>query len=318
MPARPPGRDGPCDRVRGRGGSATVTTWASWHVHQHHDQDRLLVEAVAPLIRAVRADGLADRAFVLRYWDGGPHVRLRLRAPSDAALAQLEARVPAELLDWCRQHPSERTMGAEEYALLRNRIGDPASAAELIPDGSVVRAAYVPEHQRYGRGAALAACEEHFDHSTRIALDVLAAGPADSARDSLVVLVLARFLMARGSRVGLGWARRVQELGVPAAARLDLTRITALLERPPSPVERITRSLERLEAGLRMAGDDYRPPTVGFGGVTFEATEAQDPITTLDICIHLFANRIGVTMPTELTLRACLAQALVAATKADA
>ncbi|MGY6020847.1 lantibiotic dehydratase C-terminal domain-containing protein [Streptomyces spinosirectus] len=295
-----------------------MTTWASWHVHQHHGQDRLLVEAVAPLIRALRADGLADRAFVLRYWDGGPHVRLRLRAPSDAALAELEARVPAELLDWCREHPSERTMGAEEYALLRDRIGDPATAAELVPDGSVVRAAYLPEHRRYGRGTALAACEEHFDESTRIALDVLAAGPAATARDSLVVLVLARFLTARGGRAGLGWARRVQETGLPAAARLDLARITALLERPPSPVERLTHSLERLEARLRTAGDDYRPPDVGFGGVRFETTGAMDPITTLDICIHLFANRIGVTMPTELTLRACLAQALLAATKADA
>ncbi|MEU6554347.1 lantibiotic dehydratase C-terminal domain-containing protein [Streptomyces sp. NPDC046915] len=296
-----------------------MTTWASWHVHQHHGQDRLLVEAVAPLIRAVRADGLADRAFVLRYWDGGPHVRLRLRAPSDAALAALEARVPAELMDWCREHPSERTMGAEEYALLRDRIGDTASTTELVPDGSVVRAAYVPEHQRYGRGAALAACEEHFDDSTRIALDVLAAGPAASARDSLVVLALARFLMARGNRAGLSWARRVQETGLPAAARLDLARITALLERSPSPVECFARSLEQLEARLRTAGDDYRPPALGFGGVAFETTEAQDPITTLDICIHLFANRIGVTMPTELTLRASLAQALLAAeTKADA
>ncbi|MBP2052958.1 hypothetical protein J2Z21_005947 [Streptomyces griseochromogenes] len=294
-----------------------MTTWASWHVHQHHGQDRLLVEAVAPLIRAARDDGLADRAFVLRYWDGGPHVRLRLRAPSDAALAALESRVPAELAGWCREHPSERTMGAEEYALLRDRLGDPASAAELVPDGSVVRAAYAPEYQRYGRGAALAACEEHFDDSTRIALDVLARGPAPSARDSLVVLVLARFLMARGSRVGRGWARRVGETGLPASARLDLTRIAALLERPPSPVERFARSLEQLEDRLRTAGDGYRPPELGFGGVAFETAGAQDPVATLDICIHLFANRIGVTMPTELTLRASLAQALLADTKAD-
>jgi hypothetical protein len=287
-------------------------------VHQHQGQDRLLVEAVTPLIRAVHADGLADRAFVLRYWDGGPHVRLRLRAPSGTALAALQSRVPAELRRWCREHPSERAMGAEEYALLRARIDDPASAAELVPDGSVVRAAYSPEHQRYGRGAALAACEEHFDDSTRIALDVLAANPAAPARDSLVVLILAGFLTARGSRVGVGWARRVQAAGLPAAARLDLSRVTSLLERPPSPVVRFTRSLEQLEAALRTSGDDYRPPAVGFGGVNFETTGARDPIATLDICIHLFANRIGVTMPTELTLRASLAQALLADAKAEA
>lgn len=72
-----------------------LTSWTSWHVHQHQGQDRLLTEAVAPLIGIVRSEGLADLAFVLRYWDGGPHVRLRLRAPSDAALAVLERRVPA-------------------------------------------------------------------------------------------------------------------------------------------------------------------------------------------------------------------------------
>ncbi|GCB51570.1 tsrD family lantibiotic biosynthesis dihydropyridine synthase [Streptomyces sp. NL15-2K] len=277
-----------------------------------------MVEAVAPLIRAVRSDKLADRAFVLRYWDGGPHVRLRLRAPSDAALAALESRVAAELRRWCREHPSERSMGTEEYALLRDRIGDPASAAELAPDGSVVRAVYSPEHQRYGRGAALAACEEHFDDSTRIALDVLAANPPAASRDSLVVLILARFLAARDSRAGVGWARRVRAAGIPAAVRLDPRRVASLLERPPSAVARFTRSLERLDAGLRMSGDDYRPPALGFGGVAFETSEARDPIATLDICIHLFANRIGVTMPTELTLRASLAQALLAETRADA
>ncbi|MEV7690101.1 lantibiotic dehydratase C-terminal domain-containing protein [Streptomyces bungoensis] len=296
-----------------------MTSWASWHVHQHHDQDRLLVEAVAPLIRAVRSDGLVDRAFVLRYWDGGPHVRLRLRAPSEQALAELESRVPAVLRRWCREHPSERTMGAQEYVLLRARIGDSASAAELVPDGSVVRAVYSPEHQRYGRGAALAACEEHFDDSTRIALDLLAAGPPAATRDSLVVLLLTRLLTARGGRTaGRDWAGRVVAAGLPAAARLDLARVAALLERAPAPVEAFALSLERLEARLRAAGDDYRPPAVGFGGVAFTTAEAEDPIATLDICIHLFANRIGVTMPTELALRASLAQALLAETKAGA
>lgn len=69
---------------------------------------------------------------------------------------------------------------------------------------------------------------------------------------------------------------------------------------------------------MRVAADDYRSPAVGFGGVTFATTGADDPITTLDICIHLFANRIGVTLPTELMLRAALAQALLTETKADA
>jgi len=276
-----------------------------------------LVEAVTPLIRAVRAEALADRAFVLRYWDGGPHVRLRLRALSDAALAALESRVPAELGRWCRAHPSERSMGAEEYALLRDRIGDRTATADLVPDGSVVGAVYSPEHQRYGRGTALAACEGHFDDSTRIALDVLAARPAAAARNSLVVLILAGFLAARGSRAGAGWAERVQAAGIPASPRLDLGRVTSLLKRPPSTVVRFIRSLEQLETALRASGDDYRPPALGFGGVAFDATGAQDPIATLDICIHLFANRIGVAMPTELTLRASLAQALLADTKAD-
>lgn len=295
-----------------------MTTWISWHVHRHQGQDRLLTESIAPLIRAVRDDGLADRAFILRYWDGGPHVRLRLRATSPAAQAALGSRVPAELRRWCREHPSERTMCAEEYALLRNRIGDIASAAELVSDGSVVRAAYSPEHQRYGYGTALAACEEHFDDSTRIGLDVLAANPAAATRLSLVVLILVGFLAARGSRSGLDWAQCVQAAGSPAAVRLDLARVTSLLERPPMPVVRFSRSLEQLEAVLRTSGDDYRPSPLGFGGVSFEVTGARDPIATLDICIHLFANRIGVTMPAELTLRASLAQALLADTKADA
>ncbi|MFE7113819.1 lantibiotic dehydratase C-terminal domain-containing protein [Streptomyces sp. NPDC057654] len=295
-----------------------MTTWTSWHVHQHQGQDRLLTEAVTPLIGALRAEGLVDLAFVLRYWDGGPHVRLRLSAPSDTALAELERRVPAELGRWCHEHPSERSMSAEEYTLLRGRIGGSDAAAELVPDGTVVPAAYSPEHERYGHGAALAACEGHFDESTRIALDVLAATPSAAARDSLVVLVLAGFFAARGPTTGADWARRVRDAGLPPGTRLDLGRIAPLLERPPAAAQRLTRSLERLEAELRAAAEDYRPPALGFGGVTFATADARDPIATLDICIHLFVNRIGVTLPTELMLRAALAQALLVETGTDA
>ncbi|MFE0641218.1 lantibiotic dehydratase C-terminal domain-containing protein [Streptomyces sp. NPDC058877] len=295
-----------------------LTTWTSWHVHQHQGQDRLLTESVTPLIRALRAEGLVDLAFVLRYWDGGPHVRLRLSAPSDTALAELDHRVPAELGRWCREHPSERSMSAEEYTLLRGRIGGSDAATELVPDGTVVPATYSPEHERYGHGAALAACEEHFDESTRIALDVLAANPSVAARDSLIVLVLAGFFAARGPTTSADWARRVRVVGLPPGTRLDLGRIAPLLERPPAAAQRLTRSLERLEAELRAAADDYRPPALGFGGVTFAIADARDPIATLDICIHLFANRIGVTLPTELMLRAALAQALLVETEIDA
>ena len=52
--------------------------WISLHIHRRGGMDHLLMGGVSPLIEHLRREGVLARWFFLRYWDGGPHLRLRL------------------------------------------------------------------------------------------------------------------------------------------------------------------------------------------------------------------------------------------------
>ena len=107
----------------------------------------------------------------------------------------------------------------------------------------------------------------------------------------------------------VSWARQVlaTPVGGTTAPVLSLAGIQRALVAPPDPVRQIMSSLHVLESTLRASPSDYRPPATGFGGVQMVGTDETDPLPTLDVCVHLFANRIGVTMTREIVLRHAVA-----------
>src|SRR5689334_16190255 len=54
-------------------------SWMSAHLYYQGPLDLLLRELVVPLVRDLGGRGLLAQHFFLRYWQGGPHLRLRLR-----------------------------------------------------------------------------------------------------------------------------------------------------------------------------------------------------------------------------------------------
>lgn len=285
-----------------------VKIWLSWHVYQHDRQDELLVSAIAPLLHELRHRGLFDQAFVLRYWEGGPHVRLRLAPETAAAAAALEAEVPQRLAEWCVLHPSRHPMTPAEYRLLRRHLVD-AEDSDLRSDGSIVRRRYEPEVERFGTGVALRACESHFSESTAIALEVLAEMPSEPERDSLGALVVADVVRAMPATQRRQW--REQMAGhIGPIRRLDPRTIGSSLAHPAAAVQQFRESLATLAHELSGADDDYVPPVIGFGGVRILGPGDSDPSATLDIAAHLFCNRIGITIPTELAIRRGIGAAL--------
>ncbi|RGD56892.1 SagB/ThcOx family dehydrogenase [Kitasatospora xanthocidica] len=121
------------------------------------EADAFLTEDLAPLMA-----GLAGTDwFFIRYGEGGPHLRIRLRGPGPAP-AHL-ARLAAELT----RRAARRTPP------------DGPFAGGL---GEVTEVPYQPETERYGGAALLPIAEEVFTHSTRTALaalDALRAAPGD-------------------------------------------------------------------------------------------------------------------------------------------
>ncbi|MBF8194495.1 hypothetical protein ITP53_54350 [Nonomuraea sp. K274] len=156
--------------------------WLSAHLHYRGDLDTLLRDAVAPLVRALGAD-----FFFLRYWDGGSHVRLRLRGADEAV-------VVGHMNAYFAAHPAPESMTAREYAevaaVLAAREGMTDHLTSLRPNNSVEFAPYRPETAKYGTGDTLRAVERHFTESSRLALDVLDRRPTANQRELAVLGIL--------------------------------------------------------------------------------------------------------------------------------
>ena len=63
------------------GAAGEDTAWSTWYVYLHRpapEQDRFLLDVAAPLLRRLVHEGRASAWHFLRYWAGGPHLRLRL------------------------------------------------------------------------------------------------------------------------------------------------------------------------------------------------------------------------------------------------
>ncbi len=171
--------------------------WVSVHVFHAGPLGVLLVDAVAPLVGALTGAGLIDGYFFLRYWEGGPHLRLRLRpAGGQPEPAEVRRLVTERLCGYLATHPSIRQLTAQQYAALADQLaaGEALSRYEgaLRPNDSIDFIAYLPEHDWYGGAESLAAVERHFVESSELALRLLngATPPPRRTAQALALLIL--------------------------------------------------------------------------------------------------------------------------------
>ncbi|MFB6581788.1 lantibiotic dehydratase C-terminal domain-containing protein [Streptomyces sp. NPDC056402] len=192
--------------------------WLSWHVHVPADAegtDRLtplVREQLPALLALLCASGLLHRWFFIRYWEGGPHLRIRLlprpgagRAATpdalDAAVRRAFADVPLDGHDPDGYLASIGDLAAASVA--SDPTVDRRLAATVLPPG-VHAADYVPETDRYGTGAALEATEEVFMLSSELALRAAGSGLDELRLRLLGIEVLLKAAASAGAGVPQG------------------------------------------------------------------------------------------------------------------
>jgi thiopeptide-type bacteriocin biosynthesis protein len=160
--------------------------WLSMHIHYNSDPFWLLTEAIDPLIAQLFEQDLLSNYFFIRYWEQGPHIRLRLMpSQADAAPALLQT-VGSRVEQFLTRRPSIfkfpsmymsdmfRELFIEEYseAALYKKYGKKG----LIPferNNSIKPVDYEPEYERYGGTRGTAIAERYFEDSSAITLQVL-------------------------------------------------------------------------------------------------------------------------------------------------
>jgi hypothetical protein len=316
--------------------------WLSLHLFHAGDLDALLIGAVAPAIEELGGMGLRQWFFI-RYWNGGPHLRLRLRRPADLSDAALIAPVAEAIAAHAARNPSPPREIAEAQKIqagiaasaslesdLAKASGVQAEAAEpLQPDGALQIRPFAFDERRYGGSRLKALTLDHFHRSSVLALAVVrATAGRPASRFTLGLHIAAATVMAMdGSNaqvsaflavVASGLDRFADGPGADLATRAGLP-----------PFEEVRPSLDdlfdQLKMGLPVLGQtDFVNAVLETWSEEVESRRDAasrllgrqpraarvDPDGLLVDYLHMFSNRIGAPTREELYIHHLLSRAL--------
>jgi Lantibiotic biosynthesis dehydratase C-term len=127
--------------------------WRSVHVYYYDDdKDRLIVEAVRPLLRRI-APGV-PAAYFVRHWRRGPHLRLNFRTDAPTFGGTVRPALTEIVGGYLARRPSTVVLDEQRlmplHAILAGVEEDPGPRSPWLPDNSMHEAAYESRAQTVG------------------------------------------------------------------------------------------------------------------------------------------------------------------------
>lgn len=185
----------------GTGAVDTTSDWTSWELQlasaSRALHDRVVTDVVGPVVTG------DSPWFFLRYWQGGPHVRVRLHGLDPAQAAAVGAGLAERLAVVGVLAEGEEPVDAAQYHLgaVRAAVGETGADAVVQPlrAPGVHPGSYEPEVERYGGPQHLAASERLFHLSSELVLAFLRHRPGAGARAALAVRATVAAATATGT-----------------------------------------------------------------------------------------------------------------------
>lgn len=137
--------------------------WLSAHLFYNEPWETFLREAVTPYIETVLKTGIAQSYFFVRYWEQGPHIRLRFKGDPKALNEVLQPNLIEHFNTYFETNPSIRTDPEypENFPLKH----------KWLSNNSIHFKSYFPEFDRYGGSSGMVLAEEQFQLSSATVLD---------------------------------------------------------------------------------------------------------------------------------------------------
>jgi thiopeptide-type bacteriocin biosynthesis protein len=293
-----------------------TTEWYGLHIHRYTEQDAFLVDAVAPAVAPLYDSGVLERSFFLRYWQGGHHIRLRLRlAGPDPESGERHVReVAGRLAAHLAEFPGGPGPTAEEFGDAQATMAalESETPDELRPPDSIHRVPYTPEYGKYGGEEGVAIAERFFDRSSAVALAALRAIDGSSAKrlGTAFSMMLRGLGAARLSPAEMAaffahycvvwspyvfdrfldtWPDLLSQRRAPAAAHA--ARLLGLPHPPDTPSDPFGRAVHEAWQALDGASGTVLPAVTLGGGDA--SPERRRQIVLLSY-LHTHNNRLGL------------------------
>lgn len=298
-------------------------SWRSFHLFlaDPDGSDALLRDMIGPDLCALVASGQARSWFFIRYWENGPHLRVRIAAPDAQACAALLARWRNALPRYLGSQHALPAAYPDDMVFERSDVD--AAARRWLPQGTLREIPYEPELARYGGAAALPISEDLFAASSALALDLIAARPPGGARQS-AGLLLTCVALAAATPDGASLLAFLQQM--KRTWRAILGDVAALeREARQIPLAQRQRYLD-LIAHLQNGGAAPAGATRQWWQQLRDATArwralgGQCPLSVaalLDSHIHMMNNRLGLSPAVEYWFAHLLADTLAHDTNSE-
>lgn len=153
----------------------TTNIWNSIHVflHDSNNYHSFMEEDLNLFLQEMKKNKLIDKWFFIRYWEGGPHIRLRflnLKVDVQQVIEKLN-----EIITKYSIKKQTDKLTAEDYYKNHKFNGKKINYTSLpfYPNFTVKEISYEPEILRYGGDDAIHVCENLFYHSSEISLNLI-------------------------------------------------------------------------------------------------------------------------------------------------
>lgn len=140
-------------------------SWLGAFLYYAEPWEQFLVEAVKPFVESILDAGLAEQFFFIRYWERGPHIRLRFKGDKVFLEKELKPKLNSHFLNYFGANPSPQIELDWVHKLPSEQSWFPNNSIQYIP--------YEPEIERYGGPTGILIAERQFQFSSRIVLDVI-------------------------------------------------------------------------------------------------------------------------------------------------
>jgi len=134
-------------------------SWLAAHLFLDPPWSVFLSSFVFPLVTNWKEQRLIDRFFFIRYFEGGPHIRLRVHGDTKTLNQSLRLEMEKQFL--------------EMYGSTAFSNETLSFHLDHLEPKSIQFPPYEPETQRYGGTAGIPVCEELFESSSRCVLQFL-------------------------------------------------------------------------------------------------------------------------------------------------
>jgi hypothetical protein len=139
--------------------------WLAAYLYCGEPWENFLVKSVQPFVRTILEEKLADQYFFIRYWERGPHIRLRFTGDETVLEKEVKPRLDEYFRGYFREYPTERQM--PEY------VKNWPEEHRWYPNDTIQYIQYEPEVTRYGGLQGIRIGEKQFEASSNAVIAVI-------------------------------------------------------------------------------------------------------------------------------------------------